>query len=70
MTLDQAIDFFGSRSQVAGVCEVTPTAIYHWDRQGWIPYDKQCLLELEARRAKKRGKRIPIAKREHAEASA
>lgn len=70
VTPDQAIDFFGSRSEVAGVCNVTPTAVYHWIRQGRIPYDKQCLIELEARRSRKRGRRVPIARREHAEASA
>lgn len=64
VTPEQAIEFFGSRSDVADVCAVTPTAVYHWVSQGWIPYDKQCLLQVEAERAPtKRGRRRIVASR-------
>ena len=58
MTPQDAITFFGSRKQVAQVCRVTDTAIHHWVKQGWIPYDKQCLLQIEAERSGKKGRRL------------
>jgi hypothetical protein len=59
MTPQDAIEYFGSRKELQKVCRVTPTAIHHWVKQGWIPYDKQCLLQIEAERSpRKRGRRI------------
>ena len=63
MTPTQALDFFGSRRELAEVCEVTVTAVHHWVRKGWIPYDKQCLIQLEAQR-KKNAKGVPMARRQ------
>lgn len=64
MTPMQAIDFFGDRNKVATVCDVTKTAVYYWVKQGWIPYDKQCLLQVEADRLpqKLRKRRIVASK--------
>jgi hypothetical protein len=57
------IRFFGSATAVARLCEVSTAAVSNWGRRGWIPYDKQCLLELEASRVGK--KRYPKANRGH-----
>lgn len=62
MTNEQAITVFGSQQAIAEVCDVTPMAVYYWIKKGGIPYDKQCLLEVEAGRRKLR--RI-IARKEH-----
>lgn len=59
----QAIDYFGTRADVSAVCQVTETAVYHWVKQGWIPYDKQCLLQVESERNPKKGKRRIVASR-------
>lgn len=56
------ISFFGGVTAVAEVVGVTTAAVCNWVRRGWIPYDKQCLLELEA--AKSGKKRYPKARRE------
>lgn len=60
MLPDEAIEFFGSRNALAEVCDVSPTAVHHWVRKGWIPYDKQCLIQLEAGRVRTK-KRRPVA---------
>lgn len=62
MTNDQAMAAFGGLQAVASACDVTPTAVYYWIKNGGIPYDKQCLLQVEAERRKLR--RI-IARKEH-----
>lgn len=63
VTPSQAIDYFGTRTDVATVADVTETAVYHWVKQGWIPYDKQCLLQIESERKPMNGKRRIVAKR-------
>lgn len=64
MTPTEAIDFFGSRTELAAVCDVSQTAVHHWVRKGWIPYDKQCLIQLEAEKLKRRrGRGVPVASR-------
>ena len=57
MTPKQPIRVFGSRAAVAALCRTTEAAVAQWDKRGGIPYDKQCLLELEAIRLGKRGLR-------------
>lgn len=54
MTNDQALAAFGSREGIANACDVTPTAVHYWIKKGGIPYDKQCLLQVEAERRKLR----------------
>lgn len=62
VTPSQALNFFGDRDRIRVLCKVTRTAVYHWIKQGWIPYDKQCLLQVEAERMPRRnGKRCPVA---------
>lgn len=61
MTPQQAIDYFGSRAEVARVCGITETAVGYWVKQGWIHYDKQCLLQVEAERNPRKGKRRIVA---------
>jgi hypothetical protein len=61
MTPTQAIEYFGSRTAVAEICNISETAVGYWVKQGWIHYDKQCLLEVEARRAPRKGKLRPVA---------
>jgi hypothetical protein len=59
------VRFFGSVRAVADICDVTAAAVYKWLRQGAIPYDKQCLIQLEA--AKVKGKRgYPVASKKDA----
>ena len=64
----QAAEFFGSRKALAEVCGVSQTAVYHWFKQGWIPYDKQCLLQVEADRTKR--SHALIARKKHADKKA
>lgn len=54
MTPIQAISFFEGRAGLASVCKVTETAVHYWVRQGFIPYDKQCLIQVEAERLPRR----------------
>ena len=58
MKPSQAVDFFGDRGQLALICNVTPTAIHHWVKQGWMPYDKQCLVQVESERSVKKGRLV------------
>jgi DNA-binding transcriptional regulator YdaS (Cro superfamily) len=62
VTNDQALSIFGSRKAIAEVCDVTESAVAQWFKHGGIPYDKQCLLQVEAERV---GKRRYIARKEH-----
>ena len=62
MTPNQAIKFHGSRAALASVCDVTVQAVYRWVRFGAIPYDKQCLIQVEA------GNQI-LANKKHARAA-
>lgn len=62
MTNEQALAAFGSQGAIADVCGITTTAVYYWFKNGGIPYDKQCLLQVEAERRKLR--RL-IASRKH-----
>lgn len=61
MVPQQAVAFFGSRGELAKVCDVTETAVGYWVKQGWIPYDKQCLIQVEAERAPRKGKTRLVA---------
>lgn len=61
MVPQQAIDYFGSRGELAQVCAVTETAVGYWVKQGWIPYDKQCQIQVESERAPKKGKKRIVA---------
>lgn len=47
MTPEQAIDHFKTRGALAKACEVTETAVYLWLKQGAIPYDRQCQIQVE-----------------------
>jgi hypothetical protein len=51
MTPQQAIDYYGSRGALAKTCDVTDAAIYLWVKQGFIPYDKQCQIQVDTQRA-------------------
>lgn len=62
VTNEQALAVFGSRAAIAEACDVTPTAVSYWIKKGGIPYDKQCLLQVEAER---RNKRRIVANRKH-----
>ena len=48
MLPQQAVDHYGSRQALATRCGVTPTSIWLWLKQGWIPYDKQTFLEHDS----------------------
>lgn len=58
VTPNQAINFFGDRNELAKICNVTPTAVHHWVKQGWMPYDKQCLVQVESERSSKKGRLV------------
>lgn len=62
MRPQQAIDFFGNRGVLAGALGVTETAVGQWVRQGWIPYDRQCHIQIESKRlpAKERAGKEPL----------
>ena len=47
MTPNQAVNFYGSRAALAGVCDVSVQAVGHWVRYNAIPYDKQCQIQVE-----------------------
>lgn len=51
MTPQQAIDYYGSRRALADTCDVTEAAIYLWVKQGFIPYDKQCQIQVDTQRS-------------------
>ena len=58
MKPSQAVDFFGDRTELARICNVTATAVHHWIKQGWMPYDKQCLVQVESERSTKNGRLV------------
>lgn len=68
MTPSEAIEFFGSATEVARICDVSLAAVYNWGKRGGIPYDKQCQIQIEAEKlAAQRGrKRYPTANRKDA----
>lgn len=45
MKPQDALDFFVTKAKIAEVCNISDTAVGHWFKQGWIHYDKQCVLE-------------------------
>lgn len=47
MTPDQAIEHYGSRGALAKAVEVTEAAVYLWVKQGAIPYDRQCQIQVD-----------------------
>ncbi len=51
MKPQQAIDQFGGRGALAGVLGVSEAAVHLWVKQGWIPYDRQCHIQVESARA-------------------
>lgn len=62
MKPQEALAFFGMRTKIAEICNITPTAVGHWFKQGWIHYDKQCVLEVESLKIprKDRAGRVPL----------
>jgi hypothetical protein len=51
MTPEQAIDHYGSRGALAKACDVSEAAIYLWVKQGAIPYDRQCQIQVDTKDA-------------------
>lgn len=49
--LDYVDDKGMSLQEVAKRLKVTSAAIYFWGKQGWIPYDRQCHIQLELPRS-------------------
>ena len=66
MTPQQAVAFFRSRSALAKACKVTLAAVYNWHQRGWIPFDRQCEIQLaaQAEAVRRRRKTFPLASRE------
>lgn len=62
MKPQEALDFFGTKAEIAKLCNITDTAVGHWFKQGWIHYDKQCVLAVESQRIprKDRAGRVPL----------
>lgn len=58
VTPTQAVDFFETRGKLARICNVTEAAVSHWMKQGWLPYDKQCLVQVESERSTKKGRLV------------
>lgn len=48
MTPEEAISHYGSQAAVARACDVTDSAVYLWVKQGFIPYDKQCQIQVDS----------------------
>ena len=46
MTPQQALDYFGSKAEIARVLEVTPPSVAEWFQAGTIPEGRQYQLEL------------------------
>ena len=49
MTPEQAIDHYRGRGGLAKACDVSEAAIYLWVKQGAIPYDRQCQIQVETK---------------------
>ena len=47
MTPEQAIEHYQTRGALAKACEVTEAAVYLWVKQGAIPYDRQCQIQVD-----------------------
>lgn len=54
----EVVNFFGGAVAVAEICDVSPAAVYKWVRQGGIPFDKQCQIQLEAAKVPGRKRRL------------
>lgn len=46
MTPQEAVEFYGSQAKVAREMGVSDAAVYLWIKNGGIPYDKQCQLQV------------------------
>jgi hypothetical protein len=55
-----AIEFFGSRGELAGVLGVTDTTIGYWVKRDWIPYDRQCQIQVESQKPEYAKGRAPL----------
>lgn len=44
----EVVKFYGSQAEAARRLEVTDTAVGHWLRQGWMPYDRQCQAQVDS----------------------
>jgi hypothetical protein len=60
MSPERAIEHYGSRGALAKACDVTEAAVYLWVKQGAIPYDRQCQIQVDTKGAL-------LAKKEDAE---
>lgn len=46
MTPQEAIDFFGGGSKLAKAIRTTPAAPSLWKKAGYIPYVRQCQIQV------------------------
>lgn len=60
MRPQEPIDFFGGRLALGKVLGVTDTAVGYWVKQGWIPYDRQCQIQVESQKPEHAKGREPL----------
>lgn len=47
MKLEELRQHYGNWTQVSLQLKISYSALTYWRNQGFIPYDKQCLIEVE-----------------------
>ena len=48
MTPEQAVEHYGSQANLARAVQLTDAAVYIWVKQGFIPYDRQCQIQIDS----------------------
>lgn len=48
MNLHEALAHYGSQAAIARACEISDAAVHQWFKQGFIPYPRQCELQIES----------------------
>jgi hypothetical protein len=44
----QVVDFYKTQAEAARRLDVSDTAVGHWLRQGWMPFDRQCQVQVDS----------------------
>ena len=49
MTIDEATKFFGTKTKIASLLDMTKASVSMWNREGSIPLPRQAQLQLLSR---------------------
>lgn len=44
----EAVEYYGSQAAMARRLDVSDSAVGQWVRQGFIPFDRQCQIQIDS----------------------